>query len=205
MSSAPFQLSQMVPLGCAAPRHWCPHLYQVSLQWHSSLLVFWRPRNCAFLDLERGPFLKWPSSVSSVSSESCLPHLVYWSWNDRFSLWNRISYQLKLLAFWSSVPCCHIAPLPNLTSMMLHGWSISLAHRCSSRRIWWDDTSWWPCPWHLSAGAHSMSCLHHCRTGTHSGCCLTSPPLAVHPYISEETRSWIYAMEYSWAASQDQL
>ena len=23
---------------------------------------------------------------------------------------------------------------------------------------------------------HSTSCLHHCRTGTHSGCCLTGPP-----------------------------
>ena len=33
-----------------------------------------------------------------------------------------------------------------------------------------------------------MSCLHHCRIGTRCGCCLTSPPLAVHPYISEETK-----------------
>ena len=84
--------------------------------------------------------------------------------------------------------------------MLLHGLSVSLARLCSSRRILWDDTSWWPCLWHLSAGAHSMSCLHHCRTGTRSGCCLTSLPLAVHPYTSGETRSWIYAMECSWAA-----
>ena len=31
------------------------------------------------------------------TSESCLPYLVNWSWNDCFSLWNRIFYQLKLL------------------------------------------------------------------------------------------------------------
>ena len=99
MSSVPFQLSQMVHLGCAAPRHWRPHPCQVSLRWLSSFLVFWRPRNYASLDLECCSLLKWPSSVSSVSSESCSPYLVNWSWNDRFSLWNRIFYQLKLLAF----------------------------------------------------------------------------------------------------------
>ena len=175
MPSVPFQLSHMLHLGCAAPRRWRPHLWQVSLQWPSSLPVIWHPRNCASLDLECRPFLKWPFSVSSASSESCLPYLMYWSWNDRFSNSNRIFYQLKLLAFWSSVPCCHIAPLPNLTSMMLHGWSVSLARLCSSRRILWDDTSWWPCLWHLLAGAHSMSCLHHCRTGTRCGCCPNKP------------------------------
>ena len=37
--------------------------------------------------------------ICLVSSESCLPHYLYWSWKDCFSLWNRISYQLKLLAF----------------------------------------------------------------------------------------------------------
>ena len=111
----------------------------ISARSHSSgclpSLYFGVLKTVASLDLEREPFLKWSSLVSSVSSESCLPYLVNWSWNDRFSLWNRIFYQLKLLAFWSLVPCCHIAPLPNLASMMLHGWSVSLAHLCSSRRI----------------------------------------------------------------------
>ena len=135
----------------------------ISARSHShSLFVIWRPQNCASLDLECGPLLKWPFSVSSASSENCLLNLMYWSWNDRFLLWNRIFYQLKLLAFWSLVPCWHIAPLPNLASMLLHGLSVSLARLCSSCRILWDDTSWWPCLWHLSAGAHSMSCLHHC-------------------------------------------
>ena len=33
-----------------------------------------------------------------------------------------------------------------------------------------------------------MSCLHHCRTGTRSGCCLANLPLAVHPYTSGGNR-----------------
>ena len=47
-----------------------------------------------------------------------------------------------------------------------------------------------------------MSCLHHCRTGTRSGCCLANLPLAVHPYTSGkqslEFMQWNTAGLRSW-------
>ena len=192
MSSAPFQLSQMTPLGCAAPRHWLPHLGQVSLQWLSFFLVIWHPRNCAFL----GPGM-WPFPEVTIFSVVCF----FW---ELLAVFGKLVLKWPLFALKSDFLSIEATCLLILGALLSH----STLTKPSQY-----DAAWHVCVHHVESNGMILlgdlvldiyqkmpiarPCLHHCRIETRSGCCLTSPPLAVHPYISEETRSWIYAMECS--------